>query len=95
MDRFRPNIVFTSGEPHAEDYWKHFTINEINFYGVKTCARCVVTTIDQQTLAAGKEPLKTLSTYRSVNNKIKFGMNLLHKGTGTVKVGEKIILHTD
>lgn len=95
MDRFRPNIVFTSGEPHAEDNWKHFTINEIDFFGVKTCARCTITTINQQTMAAGKEPLKTLAAYRTANNKIKFGMNLLHKGTGTVKVGEKITLHTD
>ena len=95
IDRFRPNIVFTSGESHTEDSWKHFTINKIDFFGVKTCARCMITTIDQQTMTAGKEPLKTLATYRSADNKIKFGMNLLHKGTGTVKVGEKINLHTD
>ncbi|MDZ4793602.1 MAG: MOSC domain-containing protein [Bacteroidota bacterium] len=94
MDRFRPNIVFTSGEPHAEDGWKHFTINEIEFFGVKTCGRCVITTIDQQTTAPGKEPLKMLSTYRSFDNKIKFGMNLLYKGSGCVKVGDKIIVHT-
>ena len=94
VDRFRPNIVFTSGEPHAEDNWKHFTINEIDFFGVKTCGRCMITTIDQQTSGAGKEPLKTMATYRSFDNKIKFGMNLLHKGIGCVKVGDKIILHT-
>jgi uncharacterized protein len=93
INRFRPNIVFTSGEPHEEDNWKHITINAIDFYGIKTCARCVVTTIDQQTAVAGKEPLKTLAAYRSVNNKIKFGMNLLHKGTGVVKVGETITVH--
>ena len=94
IDRFRPNIVFTSGEPHEEDSWKHITINVIDFYGVKTCARCVVTTIDQQTSVAGKEPLRTLAAYRSVDKKIKFGMNLLHKGEGMIKVGEKITVHT-
>jgi uncharacterized protein len=93
IDRFRPNIVFTSGEPHEEDSWKHITINAIDFFGVKTCGRCVVTTIDQQTAVAGKEPLKTLAGYRSVNNKIKFGMNLLHKGEGKVQVGKEIIVH--
>jgi uncharacterized protein len=93
IDRFRPNIVFTSGEPHEEDSWKHITINGVDFYGVKTCARCVVTTIDQQTAVAGKEPLKTLAAYRSVNNKIKFGMNLLHKGTGVIRVGEIIAIN--
>lgn len=90
MDRFRPNIVFTGGTPFIEDNWKHFTINDVTFYGVKTCSRCVVTTIDQQTTVASKEPLRTLATYRGVNNKIKFGMNLLHKGDGMIKVGEKI-----
>lgn len=90
INRFRPNIVFTAGEPHAEDSWQHITINGIEFFGVKTCARCVVTTINQQTAVAGNEPLKTLAAYRTVNNKVKFGMNLLHKGTGTIKVGDTI-----
>jgi uncharacterized protein YcbX len=36
IDRFRPNIVFTSGEPHIEDSWQHITINGIDFFGVKT-----------------------------------------------------------
>ncbi len=94
IDRFRPNIVFTAGEPHIEDSWKHFSINGIDFWGVKTCGRCMITTIDQQTTVQNKEPLKTLSTYRSFDNKIKFGMNLLHKGSGCVKVGDKIMLHT-
>ena len=90
MDRFRPNIVFTSGFPHEEDNWKHFTINEIDFYGVKTCARCVITTIDQQTSIPGREPLKTLASYRAVGNKVKFGMNLLHKGKGIIRTKDII-----
>jgi uncharacterized protein len=93
IDRFRPNIVFTSGEPHIEDSWKRFTINQIDFFGVKTCSRCVVTTINQQTSVAGKEPLRTLASYRFIDNKIRFGMNLLHKGEGMIRVGEKILVH--
>jgi len=93
IDRFRPNIVFSTGEPHIEDNWKHISINGIEFFGVKTCGRCVVTTIDQQTAVAGKEPLKTLASYRTVNNKIKFGMNLLHKGEGRISVGQEIIVY--
>ena len=93
INRFRPNIVFTSGEPHIEDSWKHITINGVDFYGVKTCARCQVTTIDQQTAVAGKEPLKTLASYRAADGKVKFGMNLLHKGEGVIKVGETITVH--
>jgi uncharacterized protein len=95
MDRFRPNIVFTGDDAHAEDNWKHFSINEIDFFGVKTCSRCLVTTIDQRTAITAKEPLKTLAGYRSFDKKIKFGMNLLHKGSGIIKIGDEILLHPD
>lgn len=90
MDRFRPNIVFRGGEPFCEDGFRHVRIGGTEFFGVKSCARCVVTTIDQSTAVAGKEPLATLSTYRSRGNKVHFGMNLLHKGEGEVRVGDEV-----
>lgn len=90
INRFRPNIVFTGGEPYEEDTLAHFTINDIHFYGVKLCARCVMTTIDQDTIKKGKEPLRTLSKYRMKNNKIYFGQNLLHHGEGIVNVGDEL-----
>jgi uncharacterized protein YcbX len=92
MNRFRPNIVFTGGEPFEEDQYGHFTIGDIDFYGVKLCARCVVTTIDQETAKKGKEPLKTLASYRFKNNKILFGQNLVHEGSGEIVVGDEIMV---
>ena len=89
MNRFRPNFVFTGGKPHDEDTWKKFKINDIIFKPVKPCARCVITTVNQDTAEQGVEPLKTLSTYRRTdNNKVIFGMNLIHEGRGIVRVGE-------
>jgi uncharacterized protein YcbX len=90
INRFRPNIVFTGGAAFEEDGWKHFVINEIDFYGVKLCARCVITTINQETIEKSKEPLKTLATYRQRNNKIYFGQNLVHHGEGTLHIGDEI-----
>lgn len=90
MNRFRPNIVFTGGAPFQEDEMHTFTIGNIRFYGIKLCARCVVTTIDQLTAGKGKEPLKTLARYRSMNNKILFGQNLVHEGEGEIAVGDKL-----
>lgn len=90
MNRFRPNIVFTGGTPYEEDRLKHIHVGDIDFYGVKLCARCVLTTVNQQTAKKGKEPLKTLATYRSKNNKILFGQNLIHEGTGILRVGDTI-----
>jgi MOSC domain-containing protein len=90
MDRFRPNIVFTGGQPFEEDLLGNFIIGDINFYGVKLCARCPIPTINQQNAQRGKEPLKTLATYRQKNNKIYFGQNLVHQGEGIITVGEEI-----
>lgn len=92
INRFRPNIVFTGGLPFQEDDMKQFSIGDIRFLGVKPCARCVMTTIDQQTAVKAKEPLKTLSTYRMKDNKIYFGQNLLYQGHGTIRVGDAITI---
>jgi len=88
--RFRPNIVFTGGEPYEEDRMEHFVVNNIHFYGVKLCARCTIPTVDPETAERGKEPSKTLATYRMQRNKIYFGQNLLHTGEGVISVGDKI-----
>jgi uncharacterized protein YcbX len=90
MDHFRPNIVFKGGYPFQEDVMKHFSINGINLFGVKRCARCPITTINQSTAIKAKEPLKTLAKYRTQNNKVYFGQNLLHKGAGVINVGDVI-----
>lgn len=90
MNRFRPNLVFTGGDPFDEDKMKSFEINGIVFYPVKPCSRCVVTTVDQETGIKGKEPLTTLSSYRTVNNKIMFGQNLLHNGIGVIETGMQL-----
>lgn len=90
MNRFRPNIVFTGGAPFEEDLLEHFTINGIHFSAVKPCARCVVTTTNQDTAEKGKEPLATLSTFRKKNNNIYFGQNLLHNENGELHVGDTI-----
>lgn len=90
INRFRPNIVFTGGQAFEEDTWGHFAINNIHFYGVKLCARCVITTINQAEGTGGKEPLKTLAAYRTFRKKIYFGQNLLHNGQGTLRIGDEI-----
>ncbi len=93
INRFRPNIVFTAGAPFQEDIMEHFSINNIEFFGVKKCARCVITTINQDNGIKSKEPLNTLASYRQKNQKIYFGQNLVHKGAGEIAVGDLISIH--
>ncbi|WP_069657894.1 MOSC domain-containing protein [Arcticibacter eurypsychrophilus] len=90
IDRFRPSIVFTGGQPYEEDRMNSFAIAGIRFNGVKLCARCTITTIDQQTGLKDKEPLTTLAKYRLKNNKVLFGQNLIHEGSGHLTIGDQL-----
>lgn len=103
MNRFRPNVVISGVREHGEDRFSHVRIGDVTFEGKTLCDRCVVTCTDQSTAERGKEPLATLATYRrGANLKIKekpnavfFGRNFDHKNTGTVSVGDEIILLSD
>lgn len=90
MDRFRPNFVFTGGDPHAEDTWRDFSIGDLSFVMAKPCVRCGIPGIDQETGLKGKEPLATLARYRSSGGNIRFGMNAVGPGHGEVRVGDEI-----
>ncbi|NQT62513.1 MAG: MOSC domain-containing protein [Candidatus Marinimicrobia bacterium] len=92
MNRFRSNLVVSGFKAFAEDEWKRIRIGEVEFMVVKPCARCQVTTIDQKTGAASKEPLKTLATYRKQDGKVMFGMNLVALSTGSVNLNDPVTL---
>ena len=90
INRFRPNIVVKDCEPFAEETWKRIRIGGVEMALVKPCARCVVTTIDKDTLAKSKEPLKTLSSYRMQELGAIFGVNVIPLNEGVVKVGMSV-----
>ncbi len=92
MNRFRPNIVFGGGEAFDEDNFSKISIHNTQLRTAKPCARCVVTTINQETAIAEHEPLKTLSTYRNIGNKVLFGQNCLVTKVGEIYLGDKLIL---
>lgn len=90
MDRFRPNIVLTDSIEYEEESLDKFHINELRWRMIKPCARCIMTTINQKTAKKLVEPLKTLSTYKKVGNKIYFGMNAVNLDRGWIKIGNEI-----
>jgi len=92
MDRFRPNIVITGCGPHAEDRWRLVRIGEVDFRVAKPCARCVITTTNQRTGERGREPLRTLATYRLQDGEVLFGQNLVHGGRGVIRVGDRVVV---
>lgn len=91
MNRFRPNFVFTGGEPFEEDTWRDLSIGGIRFVAVKQSARCALITVNQETGERGSEPLRTLTAYRKAGNKVLFGQNLIARNEGTVAVGDRIM----
>ncbi len=92
MNRFRPNLVVAGGTPYAEDGWKKIEIGGMPLRVVKPCPRCAITTTDQTTTERGKEPLRTLATYRRVNGEVMFGQNVVHETTGRLCTGHAVHL---
>ena len=88
-DRFRPNIVVATDEPHVEDSWSEFTLGNVEARGVKLCSRCVMTTVDQSSGLPGKEPLRTLAVYRTMKNKVMFGQNVI-ANQGIIRIGDVV-----
>ena len=65
MERFRPNVVIDGVGAYDEDRIHELRFNGVTLRMVKPCARCAITTTDQQTGEVdGVEPLRTLKEYR-------------------------------
>ena len=94
MLRFRPNLVIEGSEAFAEDGWKRIRIGDVEFRLVKSCSRCILTTVDPQTGVRDelREPLATLMTYRKQENGTMFGQNLVNDGNGVLEVGMPVTI---
>ncbi len=96
MDRFRPNIVIEGWQAHAEDTIQTIRIgSSVELRLAKPCSRCTVTTVDQESGEMGKEPLRTLASYRrDPEGGIFFGQNAyLLKGKGEfLRVGDPVVV---
>ncbi|MDR7208117.1 MOSC domain-containing protein [Flavobacterium piscis] len=91
IKRFRPNIVVSTENPHEEDDFTTFKIGQVQFKNVKPCGRCIMINNDPQNGTVKKEPLKTLSAYRNVNNSVLFGTNIVSLNSGMISVGDTVV----
>ena len=91
MNRFRPNLVVRGCGPYAEDGWGEIRVGGTLFRVAEPCRRCAITMTDQETAGRGKEPLRTLATYRRWDGGgVIFGRNLIHASNGTLNVGDPV-----
>jgi uncharacterized protein YcbX len=89
-ERFRPNIVITGNVPYAEDQWRRLRIGAVEFEVAKPCARCVIPSLDPTT--AERQPVvsKALARTRRRGDAVYFGQNLIHRGLGTIRIGDAV-----
>lgn len=94
MDRFRPNLVIAGCAPFAEDEWRAFRVGEVVLRQAGKSDRCIMTTTDQLTGVRGKEPLRTLATFRRdpvEPSSVYFGANYINESKhGRVQVGDAV-----
>jgi uncharacterized protein YcbX len=65
VNRFRPNLLLEGLQPYDEDRIHELQCGPVRLRLVKPCARCVITTTDQDRgERSGDEPLRTLRGYR-------------------------------
>ena len=81
MERFRPNVVISGCEAHAEDDWQKVEIAGNTLSLPKPCSRCVIPSIDPLTGLKQDQVIKVLSGYRRRAGKIYFGQNALIEQT--------------
>jgi uncharacterized protein len=93
MDRFRPNLVVAGSAAWAEDHWTLVLIGAVAFDVAKPCARCIVTTTDQNSgdRNADLEPIRTLQRFRrDAQGQVVFGQNLIPRSTGRIAAGDPV-----
>lgn len=93
MERFRANIVLEHDEPFAEDGWTAVRIGSLLFKLAKPCARCIMTTQDQQTGSREMgSPMPAMGRLRmSADRRVPgplFGWNAVVVGEGEIAVGD-------
>ncbi len=77
LERFRPNIVVDGDRPFAEDGWHRLRTGRLTWRVGELCDRCVLTTIDLDTLTTGSEPIRTLARHRRWDGATWFGIRLI------------------
>ena len=92
MNRFRPNIVVSGLQPYEEESWTRVTIGGVEYVAsTEPCGRCSMINIDQERgERGGREPLKTLASYRRTPGAVIFGKYMVPLSTGMVTVGDTV-----
>jgi hypothetical protein len=92
MARFRPNLVVTGAAPYAEDGWRSLRVGGLEFRVAKPCSRCVIPSIDPRTGISEPRVSRVLAACRRIDGAVYFGQNLLSPRSGTIRVGDPVVV---
>ncbi|MBQ0721892.1 MAG: MOSC domain-containing protein [Gammaproteobacteria bacterium] len=92
MQRFRPNIVIDGCAAYAEDDWQRLSIGGLELTLVKPCSRCIMPSIDPATGHKQLQVNAALMATRRRDRETFFGQNAVHRGVGSVLVGQAVEL---
>lgn len=95
IHHFRPNIVVKGCSAYEEEQWTSVKIGTCEFEVAMATARCKMITIDPQTQTINekREPLRTLAKLRKTKNEVHFGMYLIPRKWGWIKMGDRVEVH--
>lgn len=99
MNRFRPSIVLEGLGAFGEDSVDLLRIGDAEIELVKPCARCVITTTEQDSGVTDREPLRTLATYRTRRTDdgsrgVMFGQYGIPRTLGIIRAGDPVFVST-
>jgi uncharacterized protein YcbX len=86
--RFRPNVVVAGDKPFQEEAWvgRYMKIGEATLKAVSLCVRCVLTTVEPETLAVDPSFLRLVAQ----KHQACFGVYGRVIETGAVRVGDDV-----
>ena len=102
MERFRPNIVLSGVDAHAEDSLASLVVQgaqgEIDIRPCKPCGRCQIPEVDPASGVPGNGVLAALAAYRReprIDGAVAFGMNafVASGAEDTLRVGQAVRCH--
>lgn len=86
--RFRPNVLVAGDEPFQEEAWvgRYMKIGEATLKVVSPCIRCVLTTVEPETLAVDPSFLRLVAQEHNAS----FGVYAKVVEPGAVRVGDEV-----
>jgi uncharacterized protein YcbX len=91
--RFRPNLLISGLAAYEEENLDIIQGKDFSLKIIKPTGRCAIPNIDPMDQTIGKEPMRTLATFKTSGNNVTFGIYATVLRTGKALSGEDLSFH--